>query len=174
MKFIDLFAGLGGFHMGLSRLGHTCVFASEIDPQLRDIYLKNFGMVPGGDIREFPVSAIPAHDIICAGFPCQPYSKAGSQKGTECPVSGDLFERHVLRIIDAHHPRYVLLENVPNLLRHNKERTWGLFKESLEKRGYEVDQRVLSPHNFGVPQIRERAYIVGSADGLSHFEWPEP
>src|SRR5687767_5628643 len=85
MRFIDLFAGLGGFHLALSRLGHECVFASEVDDELRELYSKNFGMHPAGNIRDIPNSRIPAHDILCAGFPCQPFSKAGEQNGVECP-----------------------------------------------------------------------------------------
>ncbi len=83
MKFIDLFAGLGGFHVALRRLGHECVFASEIDSVLQSLYASNFGLKAHGDIRQVDVSSIPPHDILCAGFPCQPFSKAGRQKGLE-------------------------------------------------------------------------------------------
>ena len=84
MRFIDLFAGLGGFHQALSRMGHECVFASELNPDLADLYSRNFGVTPYGDIRE-SYMLVPAHDILCAGFPCQPFSKAGDQKGFDCP-----------------------------------------------------------------------------------------
>lgn len=118
LRFIDLFAGLGGFHLALGRLGHTCVFACEVDEKLQTLYEKNFGLKPAGDIRGVPLSDIPGHDILCAGFPCQPFSKAGDQRGFKCPKEGDLFE-HVMRIALYHKPRYVILENVPNLKRHN-------------------------------------------------------
>lgn len=114
MRFIDLFAGLGGFHLALRRLGHECVFASEIDDELRELYEKNFGMMPAGNIRDVPNSRIPRHDILCAGFPCQPFSKAGEQNGVECPMWGDLYEGHVLRIRAA---SQASIEAVPPSLR---------------------------------------------------------
>lgn len=171
MRFIDLFAGLGGFHLALSRLGHTCVFASENDADLQNLYEKNFGIKPHGDIREIAVDDIPGHDILCAGFPCQPFSKAGDQQGFECPRWGDLFD-YVLQIVRRHKPDYVLLENVPNLKRHNKGRTWQTLEESLRAAGYNVDSSLLSPHFFGIPQIRERVFIVGSRSPLTGFVWP--
>ena len=85
MKFIDLYAGLGGFHLALKRLGHECVFASELDNDLATLYEKNFGIAPVGDIRAVILDEIPPHDILCAGFPCQPFSKAGDQQGLDCP-----------------------------------------------------------------------------------------
>jgi DNA (cytosine-5)-methyltransferase 1 len=172
MKFIDLFSGLGGFHVALRQLGHNCVFASEIDPQLRELYKRNFGILPEGDVRSIEVSDIPTHDILCAGFPCQPYSKAGEQNGASCPRWGDLFEQHVIRVIKAHKPKYVLLENVPNLGKHNNGHTWNQMQLRLGECGYEVDSAILSPHHFGIPQIRERMFIVGSRVGLDKFIWP--
>ncbi|MCT7663548.1 DNA (cytosine-5-)-methyltransferase [Shinella kummerowiae] len=172
LKFIDLFAGLGGFHQALERLGHTCVFASELDPTLAGLYEKNFGIRPHGDIRE-AFSKVPAHDVLCAGFPCQPFSKAGDQLGFDCPQWGDLFD-YVLRILDTHKPSYLLIENVPNLLRHNEGKTWEKIKARLEELEYVVDKHKLSPYMFGVPQVRERAIIVGARAGLDHFAWPEP
>jgi len=173
MRFIDLFAGLGGFHIALRSLGHTCVFASESDPILRDLYKKNFNIYPEGDIRVISEKDVPAHDILCAGFPCQPFSKAGDQQGVRCPRWGDLYEKHVLRIIKAHKPIYVLLENVPNLGRHNNGKTWEQMQQWLVDYGYEVAAKTLSPHHFGIPQIRERMFIVGSHHGLAKFKWPE-
>src|SRR5437016_3603778 len=114
MRFIDLFAGLGGFHVALGRLDHRCVFASEIDEGLADLYERNLGLRPSGDIRKVRVSEIPAHDVLCAGSPCQPFSKAGEQQGTNCPKWGDLLN-YVLRIARAHEPEFLILENVPNL-----------------------------------------------------------
>jgi len=172
MKFIDLFAGLGGFHLALQRLGHECVFASEIDPSLQSVYEKNFSLLPKGDIREIPVSDIPKHDILCAGFPCQPFSKAGDQKGFDCPQWGDLFD-YVLQIIKHHFPSYLILENVPNLKRHNNGDTWQEMESALRKLGYEVDSKCLSPHRFRVPQIRERIFIIGSRAKLNGFAWPK-
>jgi len=172
MRFIDLFAGLGGFHVGLQRLGHKCVFASELDTNLQELYEKNFGLRPHGDIRAVAIDSIPRHDILCAGSPCQPFSKAGEQQGFDCPKWGDLFE-HVLRVLRHHKPRYVILENVPNLERHSKGATWAELKGGLEAAGYDIRTKHLSPHQYGIPQIRERVFIVGSRSGLDDFLWPE-
>ena len=172
MKFIDLFAGLGGFHVALRRLGHECVFASEIDPILRSLYELNFGLVARGDIREIRALDIPKHDILCAGFPCQPFSKAGSQRGLNCPRFGSLFD-NVVEILEVQRPEYILLENVPNLARHEGGKTWSQMRHRLELAGYTIDEHRFSPHQFGIPQIRERIYIVGSRSGLKDFAWPE-
>ena len=173
MRFIDLFAGLGGFHLGLGRLGHRCVFASEIDGNLADLYDCNFGLEPAGDIRSVPLPEIPAHEILCAGSPCQPFSKAGEQHGLSCPKWGDLLD-YVLRIACARKPEYLILENVPNLKRHNDGETWRDLEGSFVRAGYAMSSAYLSPHQFGIPQIRERLFIVGSRSGLDHFHWPTP
>lgn len=170
LRFIDLFAGLGGFHQALERQGHVCVFASELDPVLSKLYKANFGVEPKGDIRD-TFTEVPPHDILCAGFPCQPFSKAGDQLGFDCPQWGDLFD-YVLKILDTHKPEYLLIENVPNLIRHDEGRTWDKIKERLRGLDYEVDLGKLSPHMFGVPQVRERAIIVGARKGLANFVWP--
>lgn len=174
LRFIDLFAGLGGFHLALNKLGHQCVFASEIDESLCKLYEKNFSIRPSGNLRKIKEATIPAHDILCAGFPCQPFSKAGEQKGTKCKLWGDLFSKHVLRVIKYHRPTYLLMENVANLERHNGGDTWKRMRKQLQKCGYSVDTHILSPKDFGIPQIRERLFIVGCTEGLDHFEWPEP
>ena len=178
MRFVDIFAGLGGFHLALRGLGHECVFACEIDPVLQEVYERNFGMRPEGDIRDV-VDEVPDHDILCAGFPCQPYSKAGLQEGNEHPKLGDLFER-VVDVLRSRQPKYFLIENVPNLERHRRRQTWKAMERSLRKVGYDVDTARLSPHQFGIPQIRDRLYIVGvrTEDGSEGraaddwFPWP--
>ena len=172
LRFIDLFAGLGGFHAALSAFGHKCVFASELDENLAALYKKNFGIKPHGDIRGVDLDSVPAHDILCAGFPCQPFSKAGGQKGFECPQWGDLFD-YVIAILRTHQPRYFIIENVPNLVRHKKGATWKTILRRLRLAGYTVSDKILSPHHLGVPQIRERAFIVGRRDNLDHFIWPD-
>ncbi|MBM4033687.1 MAG: DNA (cytosine-5-)-methyltransferase [Planctomycetes bacterium] len=173
MRFIDLFAGLGGFHLALRHLGHECVLASEIDEHLRDVYKNNFGVIPRGDIRHLRSNAIPAHDILCAGFPCQPFSKAGEQLGMQCPKSGNLFNS-VLRIVRDCQPRFLILENVPNLGKHRNGRTWARMRRGLQRLGYTVAEKEFSPHQFGIPQIRNRLFIVACRDGLSSFTWPVP
>jgi DNA (cytosine-5)-methyltransferase 1 len=173
LRFIDLFAGLGGFHQALEALGHRCVFACEINDDLSSLYEKNFALRPHGDIRTLDISSVPAHDILCAGFPCQPFSKAGGQRGLECPQWGDLID-YVIRILRTHTPRYFIIENVPNLVRHNQGKTWQTIEHRLRLAGYSVSDGLLSPHQFGVPQIRERAFIVGRRGGLDGFSWPSP
>ena len=172
MRFVDLFAGLGGFHLALRRLGHECVFASEIDSTLRETYRRNFGLEAAGDIREVDLVDIPPHDILCAGFPCQPFSKAGDQPGINDPELGDLYLQ-ILRVIHHHHPRHLILENVPNLEKHDDGQTWDTIKGMLEAEGYYVTLNKLSPHHFGIPQIRERMYIIGSLQPINGFRWPE-
>jgi len=168
VRFVDLFAGLGGFHLALRRLGHECVFASQIERDVQDTYEKNFGLRPVGDIRKIPVEKIPSHSILCAGFPCQPFSKAGGQNGLKCPKDGDLF-KYVVRIVRYHQPRYLILENVPNLIRHNEGKTCRGMRGRLKALGYELDEMRYSPHQFGIPQIRDRVYVVGCLSGLNGF-----
>jgi DNA (cytosine-5)-methyltransferase 1 len=171
MRFIDLFAGLGGFHQALTQLGHHCVFASESSKDLAYLYERNFGIRPQGDIRD-SYELVPAHDILCAGFPCQPFSKAGDQRGFDCPQWGDLFD-YMIKIIERHEPRFLIIENVPNIIRHGGGKTWQQVRQRLNGVGYDIDCRLMSPHMFGVPQLRERAIIVGARNSLGRFEWPD-
>ncbi len=173
LRFVDLFAGLGGFHLALQSLGHKCVFACEVNEILAALYEKNFGLLPHGDIRTLDIDEVPSHDILCAGFPCQPFSKAGWQEGLQCPQWGDLID-YVVQILRTHKPRYFIIENVPNLVRHRQGKTWRTIEHRLRLAGYGVDDGLASPHQFGVPQIRERAFIVGRRGGLDGFTWPEP
>lgn len=170
MKFIDLFAGLGGFHLALTELGHKCVFASEINPVLRECYDKNFLLKPEGDITQIETYEIPNHDILCAGFPCTPFSKAGKRLGRKDKKQGKLYDE-ILRILEHHKPKYFILENVSNLDYHNERKTISLIKRKLSKLGYEIDSNIYSPHEFGIPQYRRRVFIVGALNGLEGFEW---
>lgn len=172
MKFIDLFAGLGGFHLALSKLGHECVFACEIENFLREHYKKNFNLFPEGDISKIKIKNIPKHDILCAGFPCQPFSKAGNLNGFDHKVAGKMFF-YLLEIIRYHKPKYLFLENVPNLLSHNKGKTWQFMKKQIAKLKYDIDHKVLSPVDYNIPQTRDRLYIVAKKDNLNDFIWPE-
>lgn len=172
-RFIDLFAGLGGFHVALTKLGGRAVYAAEWVPQLQDLYELNFGLRPIGDVNHADPQAVPDHEVLTAGFPCQPFSKAGEQLGFEHTLQGRLFFK-VEEIIAAKMPRYFILENVPNLLRHRGGATIEVILKSLRALDYEVDLHRFSPHHFGIPQIRDRVYIVGSLRGLDHFKWPMP
>lgn len=173
MRFVDLFAGLGGFHLAASKLGARCIYACEIDPQLRHIYQLNFGIKPDGDIRDISISDIPQHDLLCAGFPCQPFSKAGAQIGWRDAVRGTVFE-NVAEILRFHRPEFVVLENVAHFVRHDKGNTYLKVQQALKSLGYSIQKTQLSPHRFGVPQIRERMYLVGRLGSLDGFTWPAP
>lgn len=165
LKFIDLFAGLGGFHFALKELGHECVLASEIQLELRELYAINHPDLEHdriiGDIhKDIDTKEIPEFDILCAGFPCQPFSQAGYRMGLNDPVNGNHFLK-LIEVINHHKPSYVFLENVPNLKGHDDGNTWKVIENSLRNEGYEVAERILSPDQFGVPQHRKRIYIVG-------------
>ena len=156
--FIDLFAGLGGFHLALQQLGCKCVFASELKEDLRKLYQLNFPELDEkylkGDITMVDVNDIPSHDILCGGFPCQPFSQAGKRLGFQDEGRGDLFFK-ICEIIQHHRPRYIFLENVSNLKGHDNGDTWRVIKRELEKLGYYVPEpEILSPHQFGIPQHR--------------------
>lgn len=171
-RFIDLFAGLGGFHQAAARLEGKCVFASEIDEDLRIVYQKNFGIVPHGDIRTVNPNEVPPHELLCAGFPCQPFSKAGEQMGWDDAVRGTVFW-NIVEILKLRRPPLVILENVAHFVRHDSGNTYQKVKGALEAIGYEVEYHQFSPHQFGVPQIRERIYMVGRLGSLNGFEWPK-
>jgi DNA (cytosine-5)-methyltransferase 1 len=161
LKFIDLFAGVGGFHQALKSLGHECVYASEINKFAADVYKKNYGIDPLSDITKVDAKDIPAHDILCAGFPCQAFSNAGNKKGFE-DVRGTLFF-DIKRILEYHKPKFIVLENVKHLVKHDGGNTWEVIKLNLVNLGYLITEQplILSPHQFGVPQNRPRVYILG-------------
>jgi DNA (cytosine-5)-methyltransferase 1 len=174
MKFIDLFAGLGGFHHGLTNAGDfQCVFASEIDSNLRSLYEKNYGLAPLGDITKIHESTVPQHDVLCAGFPCQPFSLAGSKKGAKCPESGKLID-DIIRIAKYRRPSFLMLENVPNVLTIEDGKFWRYIKKSFEGLGYKIIYKVISPDEIGIPQNRKRLFIIGCLDHalISQFQWP--
>jgi DNA (cytosine-5)-methyltransferase 1 len=177
-KFIDLFAGIGGFRIAMQSLGGKCVFTSEWDEQAKKTYEANFGEVPFGDItKEETKKFIPdGFDVLCAGFPCQAFSIAGKRGGFE-DTRGTLFF-DVAEIIKRKQPKAIFLENVKGLFNHDKGKTLKTILNVLrEDLGYFVpDPQVLNAKDFGVPQNRERIFIVGfRADlGIDSFEYPEP
>lgn len=172
MRFIDLFAGIGGFHQALTRLGHECVFASEKKDHLARLYEVNYGIVPNRNIRDINPVEIPDHDILCAGFPCQPFSKAGNQKGLEDKNNGSFFDI-IVEILRHKTPTYFILENVRNIESHDGFKTWNYISKKLGELGYHIDKKVMSPHQFNIPQHRERLFIIGSLNPLDNFTWPE-
>ncbi|MFK2822519.1 DNA cytosine methyltransferase [Arcobacter sp. YIC-80] len=158
-KFIDLFAGIGGFRLALEEINGDCVFSSEIDKFAQLTYYENFKEKPFGDITKIKESEIPNHDILCGGFPCQPFSIAGLRKGFE-DTRGTLFF-DVLRILKEKKPKSFILENVKGLVNHDKGNTFDVIKSNLKSLNYEVYYEVLNTKDFNIPQNRERIFIVG-------------
>ena len=171
-KFIDLFCGIGGFHQAMNQLGGECVLASEIDKYAIETYKENYGINPNVDIRDLKVENIPKHDVLCAGFPCQPFSIGGYRKGF-CDTRGTLFFE-VERILKAKKPQAFLLENVKGLTNHDKGNTFKVIKQSLTNMGYSIFYQVLNSKDYGIPQNRERIYIVGFKKKVSSFVFPSP
>lgn len=158
LDFIDLFSGIGGFRLAMESCGAKCLFSSEIDSIAAQVYRENYGDLAAGDITKVPESSIPYHDILCAGFPCQPFSISGKQMGFD-DTRGSLFF-DIARIVKAKRPRVVLLENVKNFIRHNKGNTLALVKITMEELGYSFFYKVLNSTEYNIPQYRERVYIV--------------
>ncbi len=170
--FIDLFAGIGGFHIAAKSLGGKCIFASEIDAQAKKAYEANYGIKVSGDITKIKAQDIPDHDMLYAGFPCQPFSIIGNRLGFE-DIRGTLFFEIII-ILKKKTPPSFILENVKQLATHNKKQTINKIIESLESLGYKVVYRVLNALNYGLPQKRERVVIVGFIDKSAEFKWPPP
>ena len=156
--FIDLFAGLGGFRIALESLGAKCVYSNEWDEPVQKVYADNFGDIPEGDITKVDENTIPDHDILCAGFPCQAFSISGKQRGFE-DSRGTLFF-DVARIVKAKRPKIVFMENVKNFATHDGGRTLAVVQATMEELGYTFYHKVLNAVNYGVPQKRERIYMV--------------
>ena len=174
-KTIDLFAGIGGLRLGFDQTRRTeTVFSSEIDKFARQTYQENFGTEPGGDITKIEASDIPDHDILLAGFPCQAFSHAGLKKGFE-DIRGTLFF-DVARILKEKRPKAFLLENVKGLIAHDNGNTLKVILEALNQLGYDVQYKVLNTKDFGLPQNRERIYLVGfqrsSVSKSNIFDFP--
>jgi len=173
-KVIDLFAGVGGIRLGFEKAFKNktdFVFSSELDKYAQTTYQANHNEIPYGDITQIEAKDIPAHDIILAGFPCQAFSIAGHKKGFE-DTRGTLFF-DVARIAKYHKPKVIFLENVKGFKNHDKGNTFKIVKETLENIGYKVFSKVLNAKNFGVPQNRERIYIIAFLNDDVKFEFPE-
>lgn len=158
ITFIDLFAGTGGIRIPFDELGYKCVFTSEWDKYARTTYYANFGETPHGDITKIKSEDIPPFNILLAGFPCQPFSNAGLKKGF-ADIRGTMFFE-IAKIIKHHKPEVVFLENVKGFRNHDKGRTFQTIKDTLDKMDYEVFDDVFNARDFGVPQNRERIYII--------------
>lgn len=176
LRFIDLFCGIGGFRQAMVNLSRDmgvasqCVFSSDIDEDCRASYAANFGDTPVGDIKQVDEHDVPKHDLLLAGFPCQPFSIIGQMRGFD-DTRGTLFF-DIARILNAQKPRAFVLENVKLLVGHNKGQTLERILETIRGLGYECQYRVLNALDFGLPQKRERIFIVGYQPGIQ-FEWPK-
>ena len=159
LRFIDLFAGIGGFRIALEKAGAKCVFSSEWDKYARQTYQANFNEIPFGDITKVDLLQIPDFDILCAGFPCQPFSSIGKREGFEHKTQGTLFYE-IVKIINAKNPIAFILENVPGIINHDSGKTLKIILESLNQSNYDVFYEILDAAEYGVPQHRKRVYFV--------------
>ena len=162
MRFIDLFCGIGGFHIALSNMGGKCVFACDIDEECRKTYEQNFGIKLEGDIKKIDINSIPDHEVLCAGFPCQPFSICGKQEGFKDSRGNLIF--YVLDIVKKKKPKVVLLENVKHLKYHNKGKTLSTIITEFQKIGFKISWKILNAKDYGTAQNRERIIIVASKD----------
>ena len=172
LRFIDLFAGVGGIRQAFETAGAKCVFSSEIDQFAQYTYFANHGTVPYGDITKINEGDIPDHDILCAGFPCQPFSHIGKREGFKHPTQGTMFH-NIVRILKEKRPKAVFLENVPGLVNHDDGKTLEIILSSLDELGYSCNFTILNAKDFGVPQSRARFYLVGFLDSEKKFQFPE-
>jgi DNA (cytosine-5)-methyltransferase 1 len=172
MKFIDLFAGIGGMRLPFEILGGKCVFTSEIDKFARQTYEANFTGEVAGDITKIKEEEIPGHDLLLAGFPCQSFSQAGLKKGFGDTRGTMFFE--VARILAHHKPNYFLLENVKGLKNHDGGQTLKVMLNILSNLGYKTHCKVLNAKDFGVPQNRERIFLVGTRGANLSYSFPKP
>lgn len=177
--FIDLFAGIGGFRIAMQELGGKCLFSSEWDVDAKKTYEANFGEVPFGDIKKIKEDDIPNHDVLCAGFPCQPFSLAGVSArnsrniahGFACETQGTLFF-DIARVIKTNRPKIVFLENVRNLVRHDGGKTFSIIKHTIEELGYSFSYQLIDSSPL-VPQRRVRCYMVCIRDDNKGFTFPK-
>ena len=172
--FVDLFAGIGGFRIALEKNSGNCVYSSEWDKYAQATYNHNFGEIPNGDITKVEPLSIPDHDVLCAGFPCQAFSISGKQGGFD-DTRGTLFF-DIANIVKYKKPKILFLENVRNFIRHDGGRTLGTIKSVLDTLGYNVHTEVLNSSHYGVPQHRQRVYILCFKKELkiNNFDYPKP
>lgn len=166
--FIDLFAGIGGIRMGVQNAGGKCVFSSEINKKAAKVYERNFKENPLNDVTQLSAKNLPDFDLLCAGFPCQPFSISGKKRGFE-DTRGTLFF-DICRVISDKKPKAILLENVKHLIHHNKGQTLKTIIQSLQNLNYKVSYRLLNAKDFGVPQNRERIIIIASKNNIFDFD----
>jgi DNA (cytosine-5)-methyltransferase 1 len=171
IRFIDLFCGIGSFHYSFKKLGWECVMSCDIDKAAKETYLTNYGVNPLGDITEIEPKQIAPYDVICAGFPCQPFSQCGQHKGFE-DQRGTLFF-HIMKFVHYHKPKIMILENVQGLLNHDGGKTFKRIQTDIIAAGYRVTYKVLTCSEYGLPQMRKRLILIGvrtDTDLVKHID----
>jgi DNA (cytosine-5)-methyltransferase 1 len=165
IKYVDLFCGIGSFHHSFKKLNWECVMACDIDDAVKHTYKANYGLWPLGDITEICPLTIPQYDILCAGFPCQPFSQCGKHKGFE-DNRGTLFF-NIMKFVEINKPRILVLENVQGLLKHDGGKTFARIKRDIETANYSLTYKVVKCSDYGLPQMRKRLIILGVRNDLS-------
>lgn len=173
MKFVDICCGIGSFHQSFAKHGMECALACDIDPTARATYEANHGIRPAGDVYEVDIESIPTFDILCAGFPCQPFSNAGQHKGFE-DTRGTIFFQ-LMKIAVHHKPKYLIFENVSALVGHDRGNTFATICRHMQEAGYAIAYKVVRCSDYGIPQMRKRVLLVGvrgegDANTLLDFE----
>ena len=159
IKFIDLFCGIGSFHYSFKKMKWECIMACDIDKAVQETYRENYGILPLGDITEILPKDIPNYDVLCAGFPCQPFSQCGKHKGFD-DKRGTLFF-NIMKFVHYHKPKVIILENVQGLLKHDNGNTFNRIKNDIEENDYTVSYKVIKCSDYGLPQMRKRLIIMG-------------
>jgi DNA (cytosine-5)-methyltransferase 1 len=159
IKFIDLFCGIGSFHYSFKKLNWECVMSCDIDKAVKETYKENYGLMPLGDITEIEPKDVPVYDILCAGFPCQPFSQCGQHKGFD-DKRGTLFF-NIMKFVEYHNPKIIILENVQGLLNHDNGNTFKRIQSDIKLAGYAITYKVIKCSDYGLPQMRKRLIILG-------------
>lgn len=159
ITFVDLFCGIGSFHYSFTKLNWKCVMSCDINDVARKTYKENYGLLPLGDISEIEPNNIPDYDVLCAGFPCQPFSQCGQHRGFD-DKRGILFF-NIMKFVDYHRPKIIILENVQGLLNHDSGKTFERIRQEIEQTGYTISYKVLKCSDYGIPQMRKRLFIIG-------------
>jgi DNA (cytosine-5)-methyltransferase 1 len=170
LKYIDLFCGIGGFHIALDKLGHKCVMACDIDKYSREVYKKNFNIYPSGNIRNIDEKKIDYFDILTGGFPCQTFSNAGKKKGINDENKGTLFNE-IIRIVKYNKPKFIFLENVKHIKKIDNGNVFKIINNKIEECGYNVFHIMLSPHELGIPQQRERIFFICIRNDIYNIDY---
>jgi len=169
VTFIDLFCGIGSFHYSFKKLGWECIMSCDIDKAVKETYKTNYGRVPLGDITEIEPKQVAPYDILCAGFPCQPFSQCGQHKGFE-DTRGTLFF-HIMKFVEYHKPKVMVLENVQGLLNHDGGKTFKRIQTDITNAGYALTYKVIKCSDYGLPQMRKRLIMVGvRTDMVKHLD----